>query len=82
MRRPLLILTLAGALLAASACEVDVGVDVDVAENGSGTVSLGVSFDRAAADALGDLASHLDLDDLALAGWDVTGPAREADNLL
>lgn len=81
-RRLLLGLTLAGALLAASACEVGVGVDVDVAENGSGTVAVGVSFDRAASDALGDLASQLDLQDLALAGWDVAGPAREADNLL
>jgi len=69
-------------LLVASACEVAVGVDVDVAENGSGTVAVGVSFDRAASDALGDLASQLDLQDLALAGWDVAGPAREADNLL
>ena len=74
--------TLAGALLVASACEVDVGVDIDVAENGSGTVSLGVSLDRAAAEALGDLANQIDLDDLALAGWEVTGPARESDNLL
>ena len=81
-RRLLLALTLAGALLAASACEVGVGVDIDVAENGSGTVEVGVSLDRAAADALGDLATQLDLADLALAGWDVTGPAREADNLL
>ncbi len=82
MRRLLLGITLAGALLATSACEVGVGVDVDVAENGSGTVAVGISLDRAAADALGDLASQLDLQDLALAGWDVTGPAREADNLL
>ena len=81
-RRLLLGLTLAGALLAASACEVGVGVDVDVAENGSGTVAVGVSLDRAASDALGELASQLDLQDLALAGWDVAGPAREADNLL
>ena len=82
LRRYLLVATLAGALLVASACEVDVGVDIDVDENGSGTVSLGVSLDRAAADALGDLANEIDLDDLALAGWEVTGPAREADNLL
>ena len=82
LRRYLLVATLAGALLVASACEVDVGVDIDVAENGSGTVSLGVSLDRAAAEALGDLANQIDLDDLALAGWEVSGPAREADNLL
>ena len=82
LRRYLLVATLAGALLVASACEVDVGVDIDVAENGSGTVSVGVSLDRAAADALGDLANQIDLEDLALAGWEVSGPAREADNLL
>lgn len=56
------------------------GVDIDVAENGSGTVSVGVSLDRAASDALGD--AQIDLEDLALAGWEVSGPAREADNLL
>lgn len=74
--------TLAGALLLATACEVGVGVDIDVAENGSGTVAVGVSLDRAAADALGDLVNQIDLEDLALAGWSVSGPAREADNLL
>ena len=82
LQRYLLVATLAGALLVASACEVDVGVDIDVAENGSGTVSVGVSLDRAAADALGDLANQIDLEDLALAGWEASGPAREADNLL
>ena len=81
-QRPLLAATLACALLLASACEAGVGVDIDVAENGSGTVAVGVSLDRAAADALGDLVNQIDLADLALAGWDVAGPAREADNLL
>ena len=81
-RRCLAAATLAGALLLASACEVGVGVDIDVAENGSGTVTVGVSLDRAAADALGDLVNQIDLEDLALAGWSVSGPAREADNLL
>ena len=57
-------------------------MDIDVAENGSGTVTVGVSLDRAAADALGDLVNQIDLEDLALAGWSVSGPAREADNLL
>ena len=69
-----------GTLLVTTACNVGVGVDIDVAENGSGVVSVGVSLDRAASDALGDL--QIDLEDLALAGWEVSGPAREADNLL
>lgn len=69
-----------GALLATTACNVGVGVDIDVAENGSGVVSVGVSLDRAASDALGDM--QIDLEDLALAGWTVSGPVREADNLL
>ncbi len=55
-------------------------MDIDVNENGSGMVSVGVSLDRAASDVLGDL--QIDLEDLALAGWEVSGPAREADNLL
>ena len=73
-------MALLGAVVLASACEVAVGVDIEVAENGSGTVSLGVSLDRAATEALGDLAGQINLDDLARAGWDVSGPAREADN--
>ena len=77
--RPALV-ALAGIVVLASACEVGVGVDIDVAENGSGTVSVGVSLDRAAAEALGDLAGRINLEDLAAAGWDVSGPAREADN--
>ena len=77
--RPALV-ALAGIVVLASACEVGVGVDIDVAENGSGTVSVGVSLDRAAAEVLGDLAGQISLEDLAAAGWDVSGPAREADN--
>ena len=73
---------LAAALLVASACNVDVGVDIDVNESGSGIVAVGVSLDRAAADVLGDAAAGMELQDLALAGWEVSGPAREADNLL
>lgn len=69
-----------GTLFVTTACNVGVGVDIDVAENGSGLVSVGVSLDRAASDALGDV--QIDLEDLALAGWEVSGPAREADNLL
>ena len=77
--RPALV-ALAGIVVLASACEVGVGVDIDVAENGSGTVSVGVSLDRAAAEVLGDPARQISLEDLAAAGWDVSGPAREADN--
>ena len=77
--RPALV-ALAGIVVLASACEVGVDMDIDVAENGSGTVSVGVSLDRAAAEALGDMAGQISLEDLAAAGWDVSGPAREADN--
>ena len=77
--RPALV-ALAGIVVLASACEVGVGVDIEVAENGSGTVSVGASLDRAAAEVLGDLAGQISLEDLAAAGWDVSGPAREADN--
>ena len=77
--RPALV-ALAGIVVLASACEVGVGVDIEVAENGSGTVSVGASLDRAAAEVLGDPAGQISLEDLAAAGWDVSGPAREADN--
>jgi hypothetical protein len=71
--------------VAASACEVRTEVTVDVAEDGSGTVEVAVTLDEEAVARLpdldgdatsdaADLAALLRDEDLAAAGWTVTGP--------
>jgi hypothetical protein len=70
--------------VAASACEVLTEVTVDVAEDGSGTVEVAVTLEEALAqlpdldgDATSDAADLAALvrdEDLAAAGWTVTGP--------
>lgn len=68
---------LAAALLAG--CQLDVVVDVDVEEGGSGSVTVGVGLDDAALARAGDLERQLRVDDLAAAGWSVTPPVDEGD---
>lgn len=65
-------------VLLASACQVDLRVEVAVDDDGSGTVTVGVGLDEEAADRIPDLADQLRVDDLEAAGWTVTGP--EADD--
>lgn len=67
----------AGLLLAA--CQVRTVVSVDVAEDGSGTVAVAVGLDPEAMARVPDLAELLRVEDLAEAGWEVTGPERDAD---
>lgn len=64
---------LAATVLAAG-CGVGTGVDVTVRPNGSGTVGVTVTLDRAALTQVGDLAAQLQTSDLARAGWTVAGP--------
>jgi uncharacterized protein len=90
--RPFSLLLLGGlVVLTATACQVRTTVAVDVAKDGSGTVTVAVGLD---ADALGrvpdlnddgrsttaDLTGLVRTDDLAAAGWHVTGPAGSADD--
>jgi uncharacterized protein len=90
--RPFRLLLLVGLVaLTATACQVRTTVGVDVAKDGSGTVTVAVGLD---ADALGrvpdldddgrsttaDLTGLVRTDDLAAAGWHVTGPADAADD--
>ena len=73
MVRALKRLLLFGAFaLLLSACQVDVLVELDVKDNGSGTVLVEVNFDQAAVDAAGDLHGRLRVADLVEAGWEVT----------
>jgi hypothetical protein len=54
-------------------------VAVDVAEDGSGTVTVSVGLDPDAAARFPRLADDLRIDDLEATGWTVTGPAVEED---
>lgn len=71
-----------GALVLVAAlvgCRVQTEVVVDVAEDGSGTVSVGVGLDPDATSRVPDVAAALRVDDLRAAGWDVTAPRVEDD---
>lgn len=54
-------------------------VAIDVADDGSGTVSVGVGLDPDATSRVPDLAAALRVDDLRAAGWDVAAPRIEDD---
>lgn len=63
-------------------CRVDVTVDVDVADDGSGTVTVTAVADAGLVDEVPELADDLRFDDLATAGWTVTGPDQTPDGAL
>jgi hypothetical protein len=66
--------------LLASACRLQLGVNVDVEEDGSGTVEVVVGVDRDGIERIGgDLGAVLAVDDLEDAGWTVEGPTEEDD---
>jgi hypothetical protein len=67
------------ALVALAGCRVDSSVEVDVADNGSGTVTVKVSLDDAALARVGDLAGQLRTQDVTAAGWTVSGPSKLGD---
>lgn len=62
--------------LALGACRVDARVDIDVADNGSGTVTATVTLDADAAGQLGDPSKVL-TNDLSDAGWRVDAPVTD-----
>jgi hypothetical protein len=64
--------------LATAGCQVHTQVDIQTKSNGTGQVDVSVTFDRAAAAAVGDLSSQLRTSDLRAAGWTVTGPFAAA----
>lgn len=71
---------LAVALLVMSGCQLELGVDVEVAEDGSGSVQVVVGVDADGIDRVGgDLEAVLELGDLVDAGWEVEGPQLESD---
>jgi hypothetical protein len=75
-------LLLALVVMAASACQMQVAIGVDVEEDGSGVVNVGVGLDDDAVTKLGGADNLLQLvkvADLQASGWTVTGPAKEDD---
>jgi len=59
-----------------SACQVDAVVDVDVTEDGSGTVTLTTAFDEEIVAAAPEIENGLRTGDLLPAGWVIEGPQR------
>jgi hypothetical protein len=60
-----------------SACRVEATVTVEVSEDGSGTVAVGLELDGAAVDALSGFDDRVRVDDLEAAGWEVVGPTTD-----
>ncbi|MGI9601719.1 MAG: hypothetical protein ACR2QE_07535, partial [Acidimicrobiales bacterium] len=81
MRRLVRLLAVIALALVLAACRVDARVEVEVAEDGSGTVDVAVSLDQEAAERAGDLDLILVTDDLEAAGWAIEPAARESDGL-
>jgi hypothetical protein len=77
MRRRLL-LGLVGVVVLATGCRVDTTTRVEVAEDGSGTVTVEVVLDQEAAGRIPDLAEQLRTRDLQRTGWTITGPEETA----
>jgi hypothetical protein len=66
-------------VLALAACQVNLATTVNVAENGSGAITVVASADAAALRAAPELADSLNTDDLTTAGWgvNVQNPSAE-----
>lgn len=68
------------ALAVLGACRLQVDVNVDVGEDGSGEIEVVIGVDEEALDRVGgDLAAVLDVDALVADGWVIDGPAAEGD---
>lgn len=77
MRRLLLVALVA---VVASGCRLQLDVNVEVEEDGSGVVEVVVGLDEDAIDRIGgDLGALLEVGDLEEAGWTVDEPALEGD---
>jgi len=60
------------AFVSLTACRVDLATTINVAENGSGAITVVAKADAAALRAAPELPEALNLDDLRAAGWEVT----------
>ena len=62
-----------------SACQVDLSTTVNVAGNGSGTITVIATADAAAVRAAPELATSLNVDDLVAAGWTIETQSPSTD---
>lgn len=65
------LLLVALTVLIATACQVDATIDVDVTEDGSGSVTVTALFNDEIVDAVPEIRNGLRTSDLEAAGWDV-----------
>lgn len=74
------LLLVALVLLLGSACKLELDVNVEVAEDGSGLIEVVVGLDPDAIDKMGgDLSAVMEVGDLVDAGWVIDGPIKESD---
>lgn len=69
-----LLLLVAILALVATACRVDADLEVEMAPDGTGSVTVNAVFDAAATEALDGLATEVFLGDVTDAGWTLNGP--------
>jgi hypothetical protein len=62
-----------------ASCRVDINTSINVADNGSGLITVSIAADAATVRAAPELADSLNLDDLRAIGWDATVQTDRAD---
>jgi hypothetical protein len=77
-RAPVLAAILALVVICAG-CRLDVGVDITMAADGTGTVAVSAVADAQLVAAAPSAFSDLRLDDIRQAGWMITGPTKNPD---
>ena len=75
-RRAQVIGVVVAALLVLTGCRVDIKLEVDADDDGSGTIAVTVDLDNRAVALVPGLAEDLRLDDLLSSGWAVEGPTQ------
>lgn len=67
---------LGAALLLLTGCKVDIRIDVDADDTGSGTIQVTVDVDNVLVTTVPGLASNIRYEDLVTSGWTVEGPIQ------
>ena len=79
MRRLLLLALVTSVAVVLAGCRLDVGVDVAMQPDGSGTVTVTATADPELVAKAPSALADLRLDDVRQAGWTVTGPTKGTD---
>ena len=79
MARLLKMLSVAALVAVLAGCHVSVDIDVQMTDDGSGTITITVVADKAVVDKAPGLVGDLRLDDVRAAGWAVEGPTATPD---